>query len=159
MRPKKKQRMALVTGTVDTVLAPMGFGRQGLNWRRRIGDVLQQFTIFYMQIEGRYRPEWGLNIWRLCQDPKPRAYQLQVRWIFEQTVLRMPERLRCFAASDLDDPIGDDTRAKVIQTVFERHVVPCLELSTTEGAVRKMLGDRKMPHRANVFVDLPENWW
>jgi hypothetical protein len=158
MHSDPKRSMEVVTRTVRGILTPMGFFKQSLSWRRRVGDVLQQFTIAYMQIEGLYRPEWGLNLWRLCGDARPRHYRLQVGWVLEDAVRMMPERLSYLTAFDMNDSMHESRRVTLVHRLFERQVVPCFDRFTTEKVIRRMVANHKTPHGATIFLGLPEDW-
>jgi hypothetical protein len=159
MTPECKERFRFVEDTVDGVLRPLGFTKKKANWRRTIKEVLQQFSIVSMQLNGQFRPYWGLNILSRCEDPAPLPWKLSVQWILGMHVKNTKETvayLDCFDFS-VDAPLG--LRRRLIEQFLKKHVIPCFEAFTTEQSVRRMMGDRAYPLRAHSFVRLPDEWW
>jgi hypothetical protein len=159
MSPEAKHNLFVVEQAVHAVLSPLGFKKQKLAWRRRLDEVLQQFTLFNMQLIDRYRPEWGLNLLNRSEDPRPPCWKLQVQWIFEHHVKNLRERLIYFDVLDFKEAMPDARRAELMTALLTRHVLPCFEAIQTEDAVRRMMGNYKFPGRASTFGQLPEEWY
>lgn len=166
MKPESKRRLEVVEAAAQGVLSPLGFTKQKTNWRRTIGEVLQQFSIVSKQLGSKYRPEWGLNILGRCEDPKPLPWKLQVRWVFEISVANLEERLRLLDCLNFDNDhihyeldMSDARRAELVVSLLQKHVIPRFDAFTTEDSVRRMMGDRKYPLRAQSYVRLPDEWW
>ena len=160
-----KQRLSILEQAAHEILNPLGFKRQKATWRRRLPEVLQQFSIVSMQLGARYRPEWGINLFAFSEDPRPQPNRLHVRWILEQflrpkrgmTVRR--EVLDVLGALDLASDMDDARRAKHLSRFLNRRVLPCFETYQTKDSVRGMMADYGSPFRAQTFSGCPESWW
>lgn len=155
----RKHRLQIVTDAVHFVLKPLGFKNKKLDWRRTMGETLQQFSIDNMQrATAWYRPEWGLNIVSRNGEAEPKACRLQVQWMMERLVGDIDERLRYLSCFKTDREIPDDERASLVREMLSHYVVPCFEMYTTEASIKKMMCERDHPFRAAAFVDLPDEW-
>jgi hypothetical protein len=154
-----KRALIKIEEAVHGVLSPLGFKKQKSNWRRRLAEVLQQFTIDSVQIRGKHRPEWGLNLLNRSENPAPIHYRLDVRWIAEMII---PHRrmLRIFDALDTETEMPHEQREKALAELLGKYVLPCFEMYQTEASVRAMMGNYKAPLRApNYSPSLPRAWW
>jgi hypothetical protein len=162
---EKKRRLLLIEEGVHAVLSPLGFRKQTTNWRRTLPQVLQQFAIASKQLGASYRPEWGLNLFSVSENPRPVVWGMHVRWVLEQALpptgrqLSNPKVLRVLKALRLDSDMPDAERIRVVTDLIVEEVLPCFDMYQTRDAVRRMMGDWDSPRRAQMFLDLPEEWW
>ena len=179
MHPDAKRRLELVEQTIHGILSPLGFKKQKSNWRRDTGELLQQFSVVSKQLYSLYYPDWGLNLLRYCEDPKPSPWKLAVQWSLVRSVKDTHLRLRFSNAFNFDeadefhpdflaksdeerDPITpDDERSELVTKLLRKYVVPCFEKFGTERSVHEMfLAPQKFPPRlrAYSFGGVPESW-
>ena len=159
MTENSRHAMELIQDTISSVLDPVGFKRHKLSWRRHNSEVLQQFSLFNMQLNARYRPEWGMNLRRISDDPRPQCWKLQIRWILEMTVRNLQERLGYMECFKFEKPLPHSLTAPRVAKLLKKYVVPCFESFTSEESIRRMCADKRYPMRAQSFVRLPEDWF
>jgi hypothetical protein len=159
MNPEAKRRLTVLERALHEVLSPLGFKKQKSNWRRTAKETLQQFSIVSLQLDNDYCPAWGLNLLNRSENPKPLPWKLQAKWSVFGAVKNLKERLRYLACFSFDADIPDAQRAKLSVTLLRKYVLPCFELYTTEEAVKRMMGDRSQPFRADSYWGLPDEWW
>jgi hypothetical protein len=169
MMAKFRQQLLRVEAAIDANLKPLGFKRQRSNWRRELPEVLQQFSIVSEKLNGRYRPEWGLNLASKSTDAKPSPSDLQVQWILEPLIspnivgrghddaelAQMLEVKRAFHMA-YDVSVGE--RMRLIDRLLRDFVLPCFDRYQTEISVRKMAGNYRAALRAQYFGGLPRSW-
>lgn len=156
---KLKSRLAETEATIHSVLHPLGFKKKKNSWRRKTNEILQQFTILSEQVGHRYRPEWGLNLLSRSEDPNPVPWRLHVRWLFEEVVRDLDERLMFFDCLKLDSIVPNTVRQEQISKMVSKFIVPCFESFKTENAVKAMIRSDGHPYRAQLFHLLPDSWF
>ena len=159
MLPESKRHLRLIEDAVEDVLRPLRFAKHKLNWRRPTNELLQQFSIVSMQLSDQYRPEWGVNILARQPSRTPLVWQMHAQWMFEMCVADLKERLEYFRCLELRVSMPDERRVELITRLLRKHVLPRFEAFTTEESVRRMMGDRKYPLRAQSYWKLPDSWW
>ena len=159
MIPEAKAASLVAEKAVHDILKPLGFKKQKMNWRRRLDEIHQQFSIVSVDRDDEFQPAWGLNIISLCEDPRPVPWRLQVRWYLARSIENVEWREQVYHSFEYQRKIDPEARIQVIQKFLNESVVPCFDKFQTKESVKTMMGTYKYPFRAHQFWNLPDEWW
>jgi hypothetical protein len=158
MHNTAKTTLSLQEKCIHDQLAPLGFKKHKLTWRRS-SALIHQFALVSMQLGDRYQALWGVHVSSSDENPRPQPHRLHVQWFWTEAVSTPLERERFMQAFDPSSRMDSGKRVDYVSQALARHVLPCFDGLATDEDVRAMLRDSQHPRRAHQFYGLPQAWW
>jgi len=140
---------------VHDVLSPAGFKKHRTVWIRDLPEVRQVVALDRGSWGTRCWFEFGANVRKVCDDPKPRFYQLHLRWSDEQLMTKA-ERLAWIDLSNLErdmilpkhcigktvpSAISPEYRAGKFADVAHRYILPTLATVDSINKIKSLIDD------------------
>ena len=137
----------MIQQAIHAVLSPLGFKKNRAVWIRVLPEVRQVVALDRGTWGSRCWFDFGVNVRKVNDDPKPRFYQLHLRWSDSQ-LMPEKERLAWIDIKDLDDPVmSPEERAEKFADVAHRYILPTLALVDSVKMIKKYLAN---PPRGNM---------